>query len=59
MDGVLVLDPGLSEPRFVHQDRHIWLLPIDPGDERPPSIGQMISAVGTFGDDRGWEIVEL
>jgi hypothetical protein len=59
MDGVLVLDPGLAEPRFFHQDRHIWLLSIDPGRERPPSIGHMIMAVGTCDEDHGWELVKL
>jgi hypothetical protein len=59
MDGVLVLDPGLAEPRFVYQDRHIWLLPINPGDEGPPSIGHMISAVGLYNKDRGWELIDL
>lgn len=59
MDGVLVLDPGLSVPRFIHQYRRIWLLPIDPGSEHPPSIGHMISAVGIYEEDRGWELVDL
>lgn len=59
MDGVLVLDPGLAEPRFAYQDRRIWLLPIDPGSERPLFIGQMISAVGLFDEHSGWEIIDL
>ena|ERR1700709_888863 len=54
MDGVLAIEAGLSVPRFVHQDRRIWLLPIAPGAEGPPSIGHMISAVGTYEVDRGW-----
>jgi hypothetical protein len=58
MDGVLVLDPALSEPRFVFQARLIWLLPVDPGSEGPPSIGHLISAVGIYEEDRGWEINE-
>jgi hypothetical protein len=59
MDGVLILDPGLAEPRFVHRTRHIWLLPIDPGSERPPSIGHMISGVGLYAQIRGWEVIDL
>jgi hypothetical protein len=59
MDGVLVLDPGLAESRFVYQERHIWLYPVDPGCDRPPSIGHMLSAVGVLRDDGRWEIIDL
>jgi hypothetical protein len=59
MDGVLVLDPRLAEPGFFYQYRHIWLLPIDPGSERPPSIDHMITAVGTYEGHRDWEFTDL
>lgn len=58
MDGVLVLDPGLSEPRFSLQDRHIWLLAVDPGSERPPAIGHMVLAVGIW-EEGGWQLTDL
>jgi hypothetical protein len=54
MDGVLVIQTALSVPPFVHQERHIWLLPIDPGSERPPWIEHMISTVGIYEAVRGW-----
>jgi hypothetical protein len=59
MDGVLVLDPALADPRFAHQDRHIWLFPIDPSSEGPPSIGHMLVAAGVRHDDGRWEIIDL
>jgi hypothetical protein len=58
MDGVLVLEPALWMPPFVLQAGLIWLLPIDPGSEGPPSIGHMIAAVGVYAEGRGWEIVD-
>jgi hypothetical protein len=58
MDGVLVLEPALSEPPFVFQAGLIWLLPVDPGSEGPPSVGHMISAVGIYEEGRGWEITD-
>jgi hypothetical protein len=59
MDGVLIFDPALSEPRFAYQERQTWLFPVDPGCDRLPSIGHMLSAVGVLREDGGWEIIEL
>jgi hypothetical protein len=58
MDGLLVLDLGLSDSPFDHQDRHIWLLAVDPGSERPPSIGHMVLAVGIW-EGGGWQLTDL
>lgn len=58
MDGVLVIDADLSVPGFEYQDRHIWLLPADPGSDRPPSIGHMVIAVGIW-EKGAWQITDL
>jgi hypothetical protein len=54
MDGVLVLDSDLAVPQFEHQDKHIWLMPGEPGSRVP--LDPMVSAVGTWDGD--WGIVE-
>ena len=55
MDGVLVLDPDLAEPPFEFQERHIWLIPVDPATDRPPFISPIVTAVGIW-DAEAWEM---
>jgi len=59
MDGVLVFDPALAEPRFARQYRHIWLASVEPGCDRPPSIGHMLTAVGVRQVNGAWDIIDL
>ncbi len=51
MDGVLILDPGLAETPFQHEDERIWRSPGDAGF--PDPIGQMILGVAVF-ENGGW-----
>jgi hypothetical protein len=59
MDGVLAIETTLSVPSFTYQYRHIWLLPIDPRSEGPPSIGHMIGSVGVYREGEGWRWIDL
>jgi hypothetical protein len=55
MNGVLVLDPGLSEAPFTHEEGRIWLMK---APLIPVAMDSAIVAIATWSPAAGWSALD-